>query len=60
VLKITNRIINRLKSMDFLAHGALQAVRKHFQTISEELKVETLVFCSHLARMKAEYCHELL
>jgi hypothetical protein len=60
VLRLTNRIMGRLKSLDFLAHGALQQVKKHFKTGVEDLRVETMVFCSHLARLKAEYCHELL
>lgn len=57
VLKITNRILGRLKSMDFLAHSGLQVVKKHFKTTNDDLKVEIMTFCSSLARMKPEYCH---
>jgi hypothetical protein len=32
VLKLTNGIMARLKTIDFLAHGALQQVKKHFKT----------------------------
>lgn len=60
VLRLTNRVAGRLKSADFLAHGALQGVRRFFKSGSEEVRVETMVFCSHLARLKAEYVHELL
>jgi hypothetical protein len=56
VLKIINKVMGRLKSLDFLAHGALLAVKRHFKTTIDELKVEIMAFCSNLARMKAEYC----
>lgn len=39
LLRITNRIIGRLKSIDFLAHGGFQAVRRHFKTTGEDLRV---------------------
>lgn len=57
VLRLTNRIFGKLKSTEFLAHGGFQVVRKYFKSLSEELRVEIMVFCSHLARADSKYCH---
>lgn len=59
-IRIINKIIVKLKSLDFLASGALQMVKKYYKTNSEDLRVEIMTFCSHLARMKSEYCSNII
>jgi hypothetical protein len=38
-IRIINKIIVKLKSLDFLATGALQMVKKYYKTTSEDLRV---------------------
>ena len=53
MLIIINKIIGRLRAIDFLAHSGFQTIKKYLKTNQEDLRIELITFCSHLARMKA-------
>jgi len=60
VLKIINKSITKFKGIDIIATLGLQAIKKYFKTNLEDLRIEIMIFASHLARFKHEYCHELI
>lgn len=53
-LRIVNKIIYRIKSIDFLVHTALKRVKKHYDTNNEDFIYEIILFCSNIARMNQE------